>query len=81
MGFPVWAMVLVACVAAPLLVRAWIEHEERKAKDRTTALLQRIGVVGRKDHGLEGVRGTRRAGGVDGGNQEEAHGSTVRTDR
>lgn len=80
MGFPVWAMVLVACVAAPLLVRAWIEHEERKAKDRTASLLQRIGVDQGPARRPE-TRGTQRAGEVDGGNQEEAHGSTVRTDR
>lgn len=72
LGLPVWALVLVACVVAPMLVRAWIDFEERRAKDRTRAMLQRLGM---------GDDGTARAEGAVGGNEEESHGSTVRTDR
>lgn len=74
LGLPVWALVLVACVVAPMLVRAWIDFEERRAKDRTRAMLQRLGMG-------TGDDGTARAKGVAGGNEEESHGSTVRTDR
>ncbi len=41
-GVPLWAIVLVACVAAPLLVRAWIDAEQRRAKRRTAEMLQGI---------------------------------------
>jgi hypothetical protein len=51
-GVPLWALVLVACVAAPLLIRAWIDAEHRRAKKRTAALLQEIKRSGDPiDHG------------------------------
>lgn len=39
-GVPLWSLVLVACIVAPLLVRAWIEAEQRRAKVRTARILQ-----------------------------------------
>jgi hypothetical protein len=41
-GIPVWALVLVACVVAPLLIRAWLDAEQRRTKKRTAAILQRM---------------------------------------
>jgi hypothetical protein len=38
-GVPVWSLVLVACVAGPLLVRAWVEAELRAARERTSRVL------------------------------------------
>lgn len=76
LGLPVWALVLVACVVAPMLVRAWIDFEERRAKERTRAMLQRLGMSAGA-----GDDGTARADDAGGGNEEESHGSTVRTDR
>ena len=39
-GVPLWALVLLACVVAPLIIRAWIDAEQRRAKKRTADLLQ-----------------------------------------
>lgn len=41
-GVPLWTLVLVACLVAPLVVRAWIDAEHRRAKKRTAELLQPI---------------------------------------
>lgn len=57
-GVPLWALVLVACVAAPLLIRAWIDAEQRRAKKRTAELLQAIArgpaSPSEKDHAANG---------------------------
>jgi hypothetical protein len=41
-GVPLWTLVLVACVVAPILVRVWIDAEQRRAKSRTARVLQGI---------------------------------------
>lgn len=42
-GFPLWAIVLVACATVPFLIRAWVDAEQRRAKAKTVSLLQRLG--------------------------------------
>jgi hypothetical protein len=39
-GLPVWTLVLVACAVAPFLIQLWIDAEQRRAKERTRALLR-----------------------------------------
>lgn len=39
-GLPVWALVLVACAVAPFVVQLWIDAEQRRARERTRALLR-----------------------------------------
>ena len=47
-GVPLWSLVLVACIVAPLLVRAWVEAEQRRARERTARVLE--GLVAAPSH-------------------------------
>jgi hypothetical protein len=44
-GVPLWTLVLVACAVVPLLVKVWIDAEQRRTKKRTAALLQGFGAA------------------------------------
>jgi hypothetical protein len=41
-GLPLWMIVLAACALAPILLNAWIDAEQRRTKERTRAMLQRL---------------------------------------
>jgi hypothetical protein len=59
-GLPLWAIVLVACVIAPWLIRVFLDSEQRRAKRKTAAVLQGF-VSGRN---RDGNRAERAAGAV-----------------
>lgn len=58
-GLPVWTLVLVACAAAPFLIQLWIDAEQRRAKERTRALLQPFSAASASDDEI--ASGTGRA--------------------
>jgi hypothetical protein len=66
-GLPVWALVLVACAVAPFLIQLWIDAEQRRAKERTRALLRPFFATS-----AEGdlVSGTGRAASIDEGHSQ-----------
>jgi hypothetical protein len=61
-GLPVWALVLVACAVAPFVIQLWIDAEQRRAKERTRALLRPFVTTG-SDVAL--ASGTGRAASTD----------------
>lgn len=47
LGVPLWTVVLVACIAAPFVIRLWIEAEQQRTKRRTAELLRQV--AGRRE--------------------------------
>ncbi len=41
-GVPLWTVILVACIAAPFVIRLWIEAEQQRTKRRTAEVLRRV---------------------------------------
>ncbi|MGZ3421014.1 MAG: hypothetical protein ACXWUG_04610 [Polyangiales bacterium] len=58
-GLPLWAIVLVACVVAPWLIRLFLDTEQRRAKRKTTEVLQ--GFAGSHKPARESAAGAVRA--------------------
>ena len=48
-GLPLWTIVLVACVALPFVLRVWIDAEQRRAKERTLAIIKELNGPGRAE--------------------------------
>lgn len=42
-GMPLWTLILVMCAVIPFVIRAWIDAEQRRAKERTVAMLEELG--------------------------------------